>query len=131
MIRRPPISTLTDTLFPYTTLFRSRQLPQRAFEHFHRLAALHQVPVVEDDRRHRGDAAAGVVAFALAHRVREFVRREDLPRTRAVQAARFGQPRQPVVAAHLLAIGAVRAPPPLLSPPPPPPRPHPAPPPPP
>src|SRR3546814_8585225 len=23
MIRRPPISTLTDTLFPYTTLFRS------------------------------------------------------------------------------------------------------------
>src|SRR3546814_7089282 len=24
MIRRPPISTRTDTLFPYTTLFRSR-----------------------------------------------------------------------------------------------------------
>src|SRR3546814_11360336 len=23
MLRRPPISTLTDTLFPYTTLFRS------------------------------------------------------------------------------------------------------------
>src|SRR3546814_6287303 len=39
MLRRPPRSTLTDTLFPYTTLFRStthenrqleRQLPQRA-----------------------------------------------------------------------------------------------------
>src|SRR3546814_7239361 len=26
MIRRPPISTLTDTLVPYTTLFRSRWL---------------------------------------------------------------------------------------------------------
>src|SRR3546814_8775309 len=26
MIRRPPRSTLTDTLFPYTTLFRSRTL---------------------------------------------------------------------------------------------------------
>src|SRR3546814_15707925 len=26
MIRRPPISTLTDTLFPYTTLFRSHSL---------------------------------------------------------------------------------------------------------
>src|SRR3546814_2853420 len=26
MIRRPPRSTLTDTLFPYTTLFRSGQL---------------------------------------------------------------------------------------------------------
>src|SRR3546814_7560169 len=29
MIRRPPRSTRTDTLFPYTTLFRSRSLPQR------------------------------------------------------------------------------------------------------
>src|SRR3546814_6841842 len=27
MIRRPPRSTLTDTLFPYTTLFRSPVLP--------------------------------------------------------------------------------------------------------
>src|SRR3546814_6870790 len=27
MIRRPPRSTRTDTLFPYTTLFRSRQHP--------------------------------------------------------------------------------------------------------
>src|SRR3546814_1766663 len=26
MIRRPPRSTRTDTLFPYTTLFRSREL---------------------------------------------------------------------------------------------------------
>src|SRR3546814_4133849 len=26
MIRRPPTSTRTDTLFPYTTLFRSRRL---------------------------------------------------------------------------------------------------------
>src|SRR3546814_14876482 len=33
MIRRPPRSTRTDTLFPYTTLFRSTQacrLPRRA-----------------------------------------------------------------------------------------------------
>src|SRR3546814_14368775 len=29
MIRRPPISTRTDTLFPYTTLFRSRQFDAR------------------------------------------------------------------------------------------------------
>src|SRR3546814_2773870 len=33
MIRRPPRSTPTDTLFPYTTLFRSPLLaPQRHFE---------------------------------------------------------------------------------------------------
>src|SRR3546814_20595204 len=29
MIRRPPISTLTDTPFPYTTLFRSETFRQR------------------------------------------------------------------------------------------------------
>src|SRR3546814_7632314 len=29
MIRRPPISTRTDTLFPYTTLFRSKLLVVR------------------------------------------------------------------------------------------------------
>src|SRR3546814_15672265 len=29
MIRRPPRSTRTDTLFPYTTLFRSRMLGQQ------------------------------------------------------------------------------------------------------
>src|SRR3546814_14638928 len=29
MIRRPPRSTRTDTLFPYTTLFRSRSLHPR------------------------------------------------------------------------------------------------------
>src|SRR3546814_17801400 len=28
MIRRPPISTRTDTLFPYTTLFRSKRRGQ-------------------------------------------------------------------------------------------------------
>src|SRR3546814_8105613 len=32
MIRRPPRSTRTDTLFPYTTLFRSRRLRQHADE---------------------------------------------------------------------------------------------------
>src|SRR3546814_9088736 len=31
MIRRPPRSTRTDTLFPYTTLFRSRSSSDHAF----------------------------------------------------------------------------------------------------
>src|SRR3546814_8139775 len=44
MIRRPPISTRSDTLFPYTTLFRScggdrlRQRRRYAFEHQQRRA---------------------------------------------------------------------------------------------
>src|SRR3546814_4257321 len=45
MIRRPPISTRTDTLFPYTTLFRSPgddalQLDALDQEHGHRGLAL-------------------------------------------------------------------------------------------
>src|SRR3546814_9688397 len=37
MIRRPPRSTRTDTLFPYTTLFRSFDLPARRTRLAHRL----------------------------------------------------------------------------------------------
>src|SRR3546814_1691042 len=37
MIRRPPRSTRTDTLFPYTTLFRSLGLP--CDKHHHEVAA--------------------------------------------------------------------------------------------
>src|SRR3546814_13180058 len=37
MIRRPPRSTRTDTLFPYTTLFRS------GLDHRHQLGLLHLV----------------------------------------------------------------------------------------
>src|SRR3546814_8586681 len=33
MIRRPPRSTRTDTLFPYTTLFRSDRIRRRGREH--------------------------------------------------------------------------------------------------
>src|SRR3546814_15572375 len=32
-IQRPPTSTLTDTLFPYTTLFRSRGALESAVQH--------------------------------------------------------------------------------------------------
>src|SRR3546814_8746452 len=35
MIRRPPRSTRTDTLFPYTTLFRSPQRPPFSFNNFY------------------------------------------------------------------------------------------------
>src|SRR3546814_14923415 len=90
MIRRPPRSTRTDTLFPYTTLFRShrrellRRPHDRDVEHRQdavriprgevvdpqrprRLAQLHRlhqhpVPRPEDDhlRQHRQAAADGV-----------------------------------------------------------------------
>src|SRR3546814_17896631 len=40
MIRRPPRSTRTDTLFPYTTLFRSCQFGQRLLGRERRVVAL-------------------------------------------------------------------------------------------
>src|SRR3546814_15318959 len=46
MIRRPPRSTRTDTLFPYTTLFRSHELVQRP------------VHLGGSDRRADGESAA-------------------------------------------------------------------------
>src|SRR3546814_17995034 len=43
MIRRPPRSTRTDTLFPYTTLFRSR---------FEKLRRLEQLGIYVDEAHH-------------------------------------------------------------------------------
>src|SRR3546814_2119704 len=53
MIRRPPRSTRTDTLFPYTTLFRSHRLEGQRI--LHRLAVGGDVAGAVVDRR------AGVV----------------------------------------------------------------------
>src|SRR3546814_1783464 len=46
MIRRPPRSTRTDTLFPYTTLFRSDHVGIGEIHH-------HQVELAGADRRHQ------------------------------------------------------------------------------
>src|SRR3546814_13887698 len=43
MIRRPPRSTRTDTLFPYTTLFRSRELPLPLVQRLLGLLALRDI----------------------------------------------------------------------------------------
>src|SRR3546814_11502984 len=55
MIRRPPRSTRTDTLFPYTTLFRSEGIGQLA------AMLLRQVEVVHRPR----DVEVGVCVEAL------------------------------------------------------------------
>src|SRR3546814_7554470 len=46
MIRRPPRSTLTDTLFPYTTLFRSLLLARAEARRQHEEAAIGEEAVV-------------------------------------------------------------------------------------
>src|SRR3546814_16268408 len=53
MIRRPPRSTRTDTLFPYTTLFRS---PDRLARHLHDLLSPGRGG---RDRRDRPSAGGG------------------------------------------------------------------------
>src|SRR3546814_1845374 len=55
MIRRPPISTRTDTLFPYPTLFRSLRLDsaQRQPGAGHRAADPRVQPGLDDAQRQR------------------------------------------------------------------------------
>src|SRR3546814_2499268 len=55
MIRRPPRSTRTDTLFPYTTLFRSQE--QRVVEHEvgGRHREQHPGHAADDEGQHEGD----------------------------------------------------------------------------
>src|SRR3546814_13025702 len=48
MIRRPPRSTLTDTRFPYTTLFRSTLLALSGLERIGRTDAIAMVLAVDE-----------------------------------------------------------------------------------
>src|SRR3546814_9363262 len=66
MIRRPPRSTRTDTLFPYTTLFRSQQHP---------LA----VDIADLQRRHLGDAQPRAVSDRQRRLVLERAGRIEQP----------------------------------------------------
>src|SRR3546814_21127441 len=59
MIRRPPRSTLTDTLFPYTTLFRSRP------RHHPPLRPWSACPELGDDRGALGVECGAVKAISL------------------------------------------------------------------
>src|SRR3546814_20883335 len=65
MIRRPPRSTRTDTLFPYTTLFRSERLPRRqALQPCrHRLHPVPRIPAADGNHATAGGRG---VARALA-----------------------------------------------------------------
>src|SRR3546814_17939433 len=73
MIRRPPRSTRTDTLFPYTTLFRSDD---------HRVGAVGDQDARRIARRHRSAdrLAVGILELeaVLAHQLGDAVRDADL-----------------------------------------------------
>src|SRR3546814_8745271 len=65
MIRRPPESTRTDTLFPYTTLFRSNERRTRSANGKTRLRPIHQQSVLLGLQQPRHEDAA---IIAIAHR---------------------------------------------------------------
>src|SRR3546814_3413445 len=60
MIRHPPRSTRTDTLFPYTTLFRSADLHQRTGDH-----------VVDAGNLHHGIMRRHALELVARHRERQ------------------------------------------------------------
>src|SRR3546814_21122559 len=78
MIRRPPRSTRTDTLFPYTTLFRS-PAP-------HRATAAGAADEALDQQHHAGDDEDGHEddqSFQRLHRAAPLPNREASPLTEA------------------------------------------------
>src|SRR3546814_8665735 len=115
MIRRPPRSTRTDTLFPYTTLFRSPfavkpeprhhqavlhlrvdiELP-RPGRRFVLLAAAGQVDFLDVELRHRG--RRGRAAEAITALVDRDVARDRPARSIRNEAQRPGDGRADIVA---------------------------------
>src|SRR3546814_15440908 len=58
MLRRPPRSTRTDTLFPYTTLFRSPVERRQSLHRVRRGRADEAVELLRPDRRRDGGTGA-------------------------------------------------------------------------
>src|SRR3546814_19572417 len=67
MLRRPPRSTRTDTLFPYTTLFRSQNLANVVLSIQYAIAALHQTRMIQ--AKHFVEKAATDAAHPCIQRV--------------------------------------------------------------
>src|SRR3546814_8958238 len=64
MIRRPPRSTRTDTLFPYTTLFRSGRAPDHPAGDAHHRLQPHLLDFLEGRVLDVGDALRDAVVVA-------------------------------------------------------------------
>src|SRR3546814_2452785 len=102
MIRRPPRSTRTDTLFPYTTLFRSAHRPGDSFplddaQHLFRIPDIliddlapadqrHHQAVIEPGRMPQGREHEDHVPIAHRHRT-EGVRGRAVGRIEGVEDA--------------------------------------------
>src|SRR3546814_18966798 len=95
MIRRPPRSTRTDTLFPYTTLFRSCHAERRS-------VALGQ------DRAQHGFEIVDVPVHLLTEIGIGAVDRDDLARLGGVEQAHRAPCEDAAIALQIRGPGAVR-----------------------
>src|SRR3546814_9687335 len=76
MIRRPPRSTRTDTLVPYTTLFRSfRRTPAPSHERLHRQLHAMSCDLPGDDQLlpRKGRQTRGARAHRVADKLRRYL----------------------------------------------------------
>src|SRR3546814_9171343 len=74
MIRRPPRSTRTDTLFPYTTLFRSQRIEQDARQ---RLEWGQRMGTAVDDLQRVAGQLQRVSAGIWLDRLKEWLSRSE------------------------------------------------------
>src|SRR3546814_2313987 len=100
MLRRPPRSTRTDTLFPYTTLFRSPRRPRRSSRSFLMcgivgvIGSRDVVPLLVDGLKrleYRGYDSAGIATLSATGAIErrraegKILRLEDKLRTERMQ----------------------------------------------
>src|SRR3546814_14352168 len=88
MIRRPPRSTRTDTLFPYTALFRSQVQKSKLVEQIAGLINDRKLPILADVRD-ESDAELRLVLEPLARTVEAEVLMESLFKLTELET-RFG-----------------------------------------
>src|SRR3546814_2745725 len=93
MIRRPPRSTRTDTLFPYTTLFRSAFLSRFI------IFSVHWITFVES---HRRNLPGLLLQRLLRHRLQQLQRRFSLAQQMLVnnKSGKSHRREQPLSAPH-------------------------------
>src|SRR3546814_6096197 len=87
MIRRPPRPTRTDTLFPYTTLFRS--LARLRVDADHRLVRTSQIHRVERQIRHVPDVGFLARGKRLLDRILMGARKRGVDKVADVRMARI------------------------------------------
>src|SRR3546814_15622850 len=104
MIRRPPRSTRTDTLFPYTTLFRSPRdvATYRASARLLRRSSSSSTPDLRRRQRRPSVWWVKVVALAILERRQAALFADDLANTNLFRVERVNRALRGAAASHFL-----------------------------